>query len=134
MGCVADEQEYDLPLTGPERHLLWAGLAEWGGPARCTDDLAVGMGFESVEDLFAQADRITPRLRERQPLTRRDWIRTLLATEIVFASNTVGSGHDWSITTGISDEETVRLLRSVQEKVPARRPEEWWRENWPEHE
>jgi hypothetical protein len=94
--------------------------------------MAVAMGFESVDDLFAQGDRIRQALGERRPLTRRDWIRTLLATEIVFASNVLGSGHDWSITTGMSDQESVVLLRSVQAKIPARRPQDWWDANWPE--
>jgi hypothetical protein len=129
---MTSHQKFDLPLTDAERDLLWAGLVEWGGPARCTDDLAVAMGFASVEDLFAQGDRIGKVLKEKQPLTRQDWVRTLLATEIVFASNVVGSGHDWSITTGIADDESIRLLRSVQAKIPARRPQEWWNEHWPE--
>ena len=123
---------FDLPLTDDERQLLWAGLVEWGGPARCTDEMAVAMGFAGVPDLFAQSDRITSALKLRQPLTRDDWVRTLLATEIVFASNVVGSGHDWSITTGISDEDSIRILRSVQTKIPARKPQEWWDGNWPE--
>jgi len=129
---VASDPLFDLPLTDAERHLLWAGLVEWGGPARCTDELAVAMGFGSVADLFAQGDRIERALKDREPLTRDDWVRTLLATEIVFASNVVGSGHDWSITTGMSDEESIRLLRSVQERIPARRSQGWWVENWPE--
>ncbi|MFD2091298.1 hypothetical protein [Blastococcus deserti] len=57
-------------------------------------------------------------MTRRQPLTRRDWARALLATEIVFASNLVGSGLDWSSTTGLSDEETIALLRTLQRKIP----------------
>lgn len=122
---------FDLALTDAERHLLWVGLVEWGGPARCTDEMAAAMGFVSVDDLFAQGDRIRAKLESHQPLSRDDWVRTLLATEIVFASNVMGSGCDWSITTGISDEDTIHTLRSVQAKIPARRPEEWWEENRP---
>lgn len=129
---MASDKTFDLPLTDSERRLLRAGLLEWGGPARCTDDMAVAMGFESVDDLFAEGDRIRQALEKREPLSRTDWIRTLLATEVVFASNVLGSGHDWSITTGLSDQESVVLLRSVQAKIPARRPQDWWDENWPE--
>jgi hypothetical protein len=51
---------------------------------------------------------------EGQPLSRADWRRALLATEIVFASDVVGSGLDWSITTGLADEDTIGLLRAMQ--------------------
>jgi hypothetical protein len=42
----------------------------------------------------------------------------LLATEISFSSNLIGSGHDWMFTTGLSDEETLSALRRIQKKVP----------------
>ncbi|MEM9204186.1 MAG: hypothetical protein AAGC53_21310, partial [Actinomycetota bacterium] len=35
-------------------------------------------------------------------------------TEFVFISNVFGSGRDWHITTGFSDEDSIRLLREVQ--------------------
>jgi hypothetical protein len=35
----------------------------------------------------------------------------------VFASDVIGSGSDWSATTGLSDERTIRLLRGVQGKL-----------------
>ncbi len=41
-----------------------------------------------------------------------------MSTEVVFASDVVGSGLDWPITTGITDEETIRLLRGLQRKLP----------------
>jgi hypothetical protein len=104
-------------LSEAERQLLRWGLIEWGGPARCTDEMAVAMGFADVRDLFETNDRLVDALETRAPLTALDWVRVLLATEIVFASNTIGSGLDWSITFGSSDEESLRLLRSVQRKL-----------------
>lgn len=53
----------------------------------------------------------------RGSLTRSQWRKALLALEIVFSSDVIGSGCDWSITTGISDEETIKLLRVVQRKL-----------------
>jgi hypothetical protein len=50
-------------------------------------------------------------------LTEEDWRRTLLATEIVFISDVVGAGTDWEVTTGLSDEETIKVLRAIQRKV-----------------
>lgn len=46
-------------------------------------------------------------------MTRRDWSRCLLATEIVWASDLIGSGHDWPITTCLTDHETLDLLRGL---------------------
>jgi len=74
--------EIAVPLTDDERELLRCGLGEWGGPARCTDRMAVAMGFESVQDLLVQADRLRVALASKLPLTQRDWMRTLLATEL----------------------------------------------------
>ena len=107
-----------IELTDREWFLLDRGLAEWGGPARCTDGLASAMGFEDLNDLLhGEGQRIRRTLTDQRSLSRRDWARALLATEIVFASNVMGSGLDWSVTTGFSDEETVGLLRTLQRKV-----------------
>jgi hypothetical protein len=46
-----------------------------------------------------------------------DWARILLATEIVFASDLMGSGTEWRTTTGMTDEETINLLRGIQRKL-----------------
>ena len=91
--------------------MLTAGLVEWGGPARCIDRLAVAMGFVDVEDLFRQSKSLLTAIRNAEPLLRRDWTRSLFATEIVFASDVVGSGWDWQLTVGWSDEQTIHVLR-----------------------
>jgi hypothetical protein len=109
--------EIDPQLTDDERHLLVHGLYEWGGPAKPTKQIANLLGFADVQSLFDDGGLIARRIRSGDPLTPADWRRALLATEIVFASDLVGSGVDWSITTGIPDEAAVRLLRSVQRKL-----------------
>ena len=76
------------------------------------------MGFRDEQDLLhGDGRRLRDALGRGEALTASDWRRTLLATEIVFASDVVGSGLDWSITTGLPDEETIWLLRTVQRKV-----------------
>ena len=107
-----------IDLTAQERNLLVQGLGHWGGPAQPTDELARVMGFLGEEDLLrGEGRRLRESVAEGVALTWLDWRRTLLATEIVFASVIVGAGWDWSITTGLSDEETIKLLRAAQEKV-----------------
>lgn len=107
-----------LRLTDGERRLLRFGLSEWSGPTKGTEELAVAMGFESLADLYEQTTRIAAGIKACQPQTRTDWTRALLATEIVFSSNVVGSGLDWNITTGIADDTALDLLRGIQRKVP----------------
>ena len=104
-------------LSDIERELLRRGLLEWHGPARGTEEFAVAMGFADLDSLLREGRRIRGSLAGGEPLEPMDWARALLATEIAFASDVVGSGHDWSITTGLSDEETVRTLRSIQRKL-----------------
>lgn len=107
----------NFELNEEERFVLRCGIVEWGGPAQCTEELAVAMGFASVHDLFANTGRLVDAIEGGQPLSRTDWFRVVLATEIVFASDLVGSGMDWNATTGLSDVDTIRLLRAVQRKV-----------------
>ena len=110
--------ELDIPLTEEERTVLRAGLIEWGGPARCTEEMASALGFASVSDLHEKTHVMASAVATGSPLTQVDWVRALLATEVVFASDVIGSGLDWSITTGLTDEETIRHLRGLQRKIP----------------
>ncbi|MFK0016321.1 hypothetical protein [Streptomyces sp. NPDC091027] len=104
-------------LAADEIGLLRRALLEWSGPARCSDALAVGMGFAGVQDLFDQCSRLRSALNDDVPLPPVDWARTLLAVEIVFVSDLAGSGVEWPTTTGLSDESTIRALRSIQRKL-----------------
>ena len=97
--------------------MLKRGLLEWGGPAHCTDAMAVAMGFASVRDLFDESHRILDDLAAKRPLSRLDWTRTLLATEIAFASDVMGSGVEWPVTTGLEDWRTLQHLRQLQRKL-----------------
>ena len=107
----------DPGLTETERAILACGLIEWGGPAHPTDAIAHLLGFADTQALFDEGYAIAEALRAGESLTSVDWRRALLATEIVFASDLVGSGIDWSITTQFSDEETIRALRGAQRKL-----------------
>ena|SRR5438105_2822021 len=109
-----------LDLTDDESAVLRAGLDAWGGPARATQEIAVAIGFRDNADLLAEGDRIRIALETRQPLSPLDWARAVLATEIAFASQLVGSGEDWEITTGFSDANTIRILRQMQRNLPGR--------------
>ncbi|MET8969721.1 hypothetical protein [Streptomyces hydrogenans] len=104
-------------VTESEVALLRRALLEWGGPARCSDQLAVGMGFDGREDLLQQCGRLRNALGQDAPLGAADWARTLLAAEIVFVSDLAGSGVEWRTTTGRDDESTIRTLRVIQRKL-----------------
>ncbi|MFF2923812.1 hypothetical protein ACFVTP_15635 [Streptomyces celluloflavus] len=104
-------------LAEGEIELLRRALLEWGGPARCSDQLAVGMGFAGAQDLIDQCRRLRGALGEDLQLAPVDWARILLAVEIVFVSDLAGSGYEWSTTTGRGDESTIRMLRSIQRKL-----------------
>ncbi|MGW4365747.1 hypothetical protein ACWEKT_08880 [Nocardia takedensis] len=106
-----------IALSEEEREVLIHGLGEWNGPARCTDALAVAMDFLDAADLLAEGARLRSLLIAEEPLRARDWRRTLIATEFAFASDVFGSGVEWSITTGFSDERTVAILRGLQRKL-----------------
>jgi hypothetical protein len=104
-------------LTDDERAFLASGLREWGGPAAPSDETARFIGFEDVETLLAEGASLARRVRSGEPLAPPDWHRALLATELVFASDLIGSEVEWQTTTGFTDDESIRLLRSVQRKL-----------------
>lgn len=104
-------------LTGPEVRLVRRALLEWGGPARCSDELAVAMGFTGFSDVVDSSRGLREMLTEDSPIAPADWARILLATEIVFISDLAGSGVEWSVTTGFRDEVTISAIRSIQRKL-----------------
>ena len=108
----------DIELGEDERKFLRRALNEWRGPARCTEELAVAMGFEDVRDFQESLElRLLPALRANAPMTRLDWLRVLIAGEIAFGSVVVGAVSDWSVTVALSDEDSTLLLRRIQRKL-----------------
>jgi hypothetical protein len=75
------------------------------------------MGFTDTAELFDSYNKFREMLESTGELPAEDWIRLLLSVEIVFASDVVGSGLDWSITTGYSDAESIAMLRTIQVKI-----------------
>ena len=106
-----------IDLTPEERDLLARGLTEWSGPATASVEIANLLDLAHPPVFLDETQAIARRIRAGEPLEPADWRRALLATEIVFASDVVGSGVEWSTTTGISDEDAIRLLRSAQRKL-----------------
>ena len=113
-----DEGRINVEFSDIEREMLRAAMLEWGGPAHPTELLVKAMGFGSLSNFPEEVARLRAALQHHDPLTRQDWNRVLFAAEVVFVSDVVGSGLDWSITTGYSDVETIALIRSVQRKMP----------------
>src|SRR4051794_30696830 len=111
---MASAELIHVQLNADEREILRAGLADWGGPARPTDALATAMGFTDAASLPQEAWQLWQQIDRSSALTTQDWRRVLLAVEIVFISDVVGSGLDWRITTGFSDAETVGVVRRLQ--------------------
>ncbi|MEV7130963.1 hypothetical protein [Streptomyces sp. NPDC093260] len=115
---MPDEGRAPSSLLAPDEvELLCRALLEWSGPARCSDQLAAGMGFGNARDLVVQSRQLRDALARDVPLGPADWARTLLAVEIVFVSDLAGSGTEWRTTTGFPDEETVVKIRSIQRKL-----------------
>ena len=107
----------EVELEPSEHSLLWQGLHQWGGPARCTEEMAVALGFEGIDHMSREGKRLRALLDGGKALTRLDWLRVLLCTEVVFSSAVLGAGHDWVIISGMSDAESLATLRSVQRKL-----------------
>ncbi|SOD72553.1 hypothetical protein SAMN05892883_1939 [Jatrophihabitans sp. GAS493] len=116
--AMSDVSPEQVVLDDRERRFLRAALLDWGGPARPTDELATTMGFTSAESLSREAWALWGRIEAGDALTIQEWRQVLLAVEIVFASDVVGSGLDFRITSGIPDEEAIKILRGLQRRLP----------------
>lgn len=101
-------------LSRDQRRLLTNGLSEWGGPVSPSLALVVAMGFSDLEDFRSAKRRMFSQILNREPMSRFDWTRALVATEIVFISEVVGGAIDWEPDTDFDDKTTLRLLRETQ--------------------
>ncbi len=97
---------------------MWEANGREYRPARPTHEFAIAMGFTSVDRLASEAWVLWKRIESDSALSSEDWCRVLLAAEVVFASDVVGSGLDRPITSGITDEESIAVLRGLQRKLP----------------
>lgn len=104
-------------LDEDEIYVIRRSLLEWGGPAWCTEEYALAMGFETFERLCSNCVELSRKLESDEPLESVEWARSLLAAEVVFVSTVMGSGLDWRTTTGLSDEWTLKSIRKVQRKL-----------------
>jgi hypothetical protein len=115
---VGEDRLVKVSLDDRERRFLRAALLDWGGPAQPTQELALAMGFRDAEHLAEDTWRLWDCIDADSALSVEDWRRVLLTAEVVFVSDVVGSGLDWAITSGISDEESIAILRDLQRKLP----------------
>jgi len=106
-----------VSLSDQEALVLRCGLGEWSGPGSCTEEMAQALGFSGTDELWNEGERLMDLLQEGAAMRRVDWLRVVLSTEVVFMSAMMGSGLDWCITTGLSDFETMVLLRGIQAKL-----------------
>ena len=106
-----------VELTDNERSLLMTALTEWGGAAHPDDFIARALGFENLDRMDAERDRLFSALHRYQAMTPKDWRTVLLCAEIGSVSVVYGAGWDWETVSGFDDETTIRVLRSLQEKL-----------------
>lgn len=111
-------EKKQVVLTHDESNMLCAGLINWGGPADGTNALARAMGFANRKDLWEESNKIATAINSGHALSVRDWTRALVATEINFASEVLGTGNEWEAIEGVRDEDCLKVLRSLQVKVP----------------
>jgi hypothetical protein len=101
-------------LTPEQIDVLVAGLKQWGGPGRPTNELAVALGWSDVGQLDGGCVALASRIRAKEPMTAKEWTQALASAELAFASDVFGAGYEWQTVTGLDDMDTLRALRSMQ--------------------
>ena len=115
---MPDEEEVvALDLSDDEWNLLREGVLQLGGPTALDDAVSRAIGYRDTADLRAHRSSLLAEVKARRPLSRRDWRRLQIATEITFASQYYGAGSDWEICSTLDDATTIKLLRQVQRKL-----------------
>ena len=107
----------DVVLEPEERTLLHAGLVGYREASRPTQAMSIAIGFEGRDDFENERWRIADTIQQSSVLSRLDWTRALLTLELMFASDIMGAGYEWEIVTGLSDSETLAVLRRLQHKM-----------------
>ena len=104
-------------LSALERELLRLGVLEWERQEGEMEVVASLLEFDDRAALRSDVPRLAGLIAAGGPMSRRDCRRLLLATELAFASETLGWSRDWSADTGFTDRDTITLLRGIQEKL-----------------
>jgi hypothetical protein len=104
-------------LTSVERNLLRLGVMEWARSDGNRDVAARLLDYNDHSALRSDVERLYSLIDVGSPISRQDCRRVLLATELAFASETLGWSRDWSADTGFADRDTISVLRTIQEKV-----------------
>ena len=107
----------DIILEPDERTVLLAGLLSYRESSRPTQAMSVAMGFDGRDEFEGDRRRIADALKQSHGLSRLDWTRALLTLEVMFASDVMGAGYEWELVTGLSDSETLAVLRRLQFKL-----------------
>ena len=114
-----DEDLVALELSDDEWNLLFQGVLQLGGPTALDDTISRAIGYRDTSELLDHWSRLLAEVKERRPLSRRDWRRAQLATEISFVSGYYGAASDWEICSMLDDATSIRLLRQIQRKLIA---------------
>lgn len=93
------------------------GFDQWSGPARPQPESAQLVGFDGPEEMAEGIRRLRGAIASGEATSRLDWKRALIATELIFASDTFGAGVEWEIVTGRDEVADLRILREVQRKL-----------------
>jgi hypothetical protein len=106
----------NFPIEPDLLHLIRDGVGYWaGGPLTASDEVASVMDCQDARDMTTVLLQLDTQLNQGQPLTMRDLMRALLATELAWASAVLGDPTDWENITGRSDGQTLADLRRLQE-------------------
>jgi hypothetical protein len=115
------EAQVDMAgLTQVERELLRLGVMQWGrseGSEGSKDLAARVLDCVDRRGLRSDVERPASLIDAASRMSRRDCRRLLLATELAFASESLGWSRDWVADTGFIDHDTITVLRGIQEKL-----------------
>jgi hypothetical protein len=109
------------PLTLDDRVFLWRTLCLWLGQASTKPVPITVLGFSDWNHADAQVARYLDNLAaggDLPGLDDLDKARMLILAELVYGSDLIGAGRQFTADTGIPDETAIDVLRQIQRKIP----------------
>jgi hypothetical protein len=120
MSARADDVVVAVDLTDDERDFMYWALSHWGSGLATYKALPMSvLGIAGSDEFASLTDRLGQAVRRGDPLSGLDWARALFLTELSFGSDLAGAGVEFSYVSH-SDEDGIKLLRSIQRKLSSR--------------
>jgi hypothetical protein len=112
---MTEPELIEIDLTDDERDFMQTALTEFGGTASYKPFPIKVLGVSTEDEFDELVDRLRIAIARGYALSRLDWARAQLLTEMCWGSDMIGAGIDFQYS--YRDELAGPWMRSIQRKL-----------------